>query len=181
MFTRLTYKNYLAAALGVLIIISCGNPDQGIEEIPSYDGAIQQAEDMVLYHSENAKVKNKLVTSKFLEFANGDREFPEGLYFEFYDEEGNITSTLKANEAYYFKEEDQWRGRGDVEVKNIEQNQKLESEELFWKPKDEQIFTEKFVTITLPDKILYGQGLTAKQDFSTYHIKKPQGTFDIEE
>ncbi|MEO1098327.1 MAG: LPS export ABC transporter periplasmic protein LptC, partial [Bacteroidota bacterium] len=102
-------------------------------------------------------------------------------YFEFYDEEGKITSTLKANEAYYFKEEDQWRGRGDVEVKNIEQNQKLESEELFWKPSKEQIFTEKFVTITLPDKILYGEGLTAKQDFSSYHIKKPQGTFDIEE
>ncbi|MEM9856364.1 MAG: LPS export ABC transporter periplasmic protein LptC [Bacteroidota bacterium] len=165
----------------LVLSVSCGNPDQGIEEIPTYDGAIQQAEDMVLYHSENAAVKNKLVTSKFLEYANGDREFPEGLYFEFYDEEGNITSTLKANEAYYFKEEDRWRGRGDVEVKNIEQNQKLESEELFWKPKDEQISTEKFVTITLPDKILYGEGLTAKQDFSSYLIKKPQGTFDIEE
>lgn len=164
-----------------LAVIGCGNPDQGIEEIPTYSGAIQQAEDMVLYHSENAVVKNKLVTSKFLEYANGDREFPEGLFFEFYDEYGKITSTLKANEAYYFKEEDRWRGRGDVEVKNIEQNQKLESEELFWKPKDEQISTEKFVTITLPDKILYGEGLTAKQDFSSYLIKKPQGTFDIEE
>ncbi|MEM1407353.1 MAG: LPS export ABC transporter periplasmic protein LptC [Bacteroidota bacterium] len=180
----MTTKRSLSAIYTLLVVISvsgCGNPDQGIEEIPNYDGAIQQAEDMVLYHSENAIIKNKLVTPRFLEFVNGDREFPEGLYFEFYDEEGKITSTLKANEAYYFKEDDQWRGRGDVEVKNIEQNQKLESEELFWKPSKEQIFTEKFVTITLPDKILYGEGLTAKQDFSSYHIKKPQGTFDIEE
>ncbi|MEM7108490.1 MAG: LPS export ABC transporter periplasmic protein LptC [Bacteroidota bacterium] len=174
-------KKSFLILLTALVITRCGTPDQGIEGIPNYDGAIQQAEDMVLYHSENAIVKNKLVTSKFLEYANGDREFPEGLYFEFYDDEGTITSTLKANEAYYFKEEDRWRGRGDVEVKNIEQNQKLESEELFWKPKDEQISTEKFVTITLPDKILYGEGLTAKQDFSSYLIKKPQGTFDIEE
>ncbi len=164
-----------------LLLQSCGTPDQGIEEIPKYEGAIQQAEDMVLYHSEDAIVKNKLVTPKFLEYVNGDREFPEGLHFEFYDEEGNVTSTLEANEAYYFKEEDQWRGRGDVEVRNIERNQKLESEELYWKPKDEQIFTEKFVTITLPDKVIYGEGLTAKQDFSSYRIKKPQGTFDIEE
>ncbi len=160
---------------------ACGAPDQGMEEIPNYEGPVQQAEDMILYHSEDAVVKNKLVTPKFLEYVNGDREFPEGLYFEFYDEEGNVTSTLRADEAYYFKEEDRWRGRGDVEVKNIEKGQKLESEELFWKPKEEQIFTEKFVTITLPDKILYGQGLTAKQDFSSYQIKKPQGTFDIEE
>ena len=86
----------------MISVSGCGNPDQGIEEIPTYDGAVQQAEDMVLYHSENAIVKNKLVTPRFLEFVNGDREFPEGLYFEFYDEEGKITSTLKANEAYYF-------------------------------------------------------------------------------
>lgn len=175
------HKVVLAAILVISFLSGCGNPDQGFEDIPNYDGPIQQAEDMVLYHSESATVKNKLVTPKFLQYGNGDQEFPEGLYFEFYDEEGNVTSTLKANEAYYFKEDDQWRGRGDVEVKNIEQNQKLESEELFWKSKDEQIFTEKFVTITLPNKILYGEGLTAKQDFSSYHIKKPQGTFDIEE
>ncbi|TRX61331.1 LPS export ABC transporter periplasmic protein LptC [Fulvivirga sp. M361] len=171
----------LFVTIALLVLISCGAPDQGMEEIPNYDGAIQSAEDMVLYHSEDARVKNKLVTPRFLEYVNGDKEFPEGLYFEFFDEEGNVTSTLKANEAYYFKEEDQWRGRGDVEVQSMEKNQKLNSEELFWKPKDEKIFTEKFVTITLPDKVLYGHGLTAKQDFSSYQIKKVQGTFNVEE
>ena len=174
-------KKHLLTLLLYIYFVSCGTPDQGMEEIPNYEGPVQQAEDMVLYHSEDAVVTNKLVTPKFLEYVNGDREFPEGLYFEFYDEEGNITSTLEANEAYYFKEEDKWRGRGEVEVKNMEKGQKLETEELFWKPKEEQISTEKFVTITLPDKVLYGQGLTAKQDFSSYRITKPQGTFEIEE
>jgi LPS export ABC transporter protein LptC len=100
---------------------------------------------------------------------------------EFYDEFGKISSTLKANKAYYFKKEDQWRGQGNVEVKNIQKNEQLNSEELFWKPKEEKIFTEKFVTIRMQSDVIYGEGLDAKQDLSSYKILKPTGSLEIDE
>lgn len=165
----------------ILVLSACGNTDKEIDDLKPYDGPINVAEDMVLYRSENAIVKVKLITPKLMEFANGNRDFPEGVYMEFYDEEGKMTSTLKANEATYFKEEDHWRGRGDVEVKNVVTKEQLNTEELFWKPSEERIFTEKFVTIRLPDQVLYGKGLEAKQDFTEYTIKQPEGEFYIDE
>lgn len=164
-----------------VVFLACGNSDQEIKEIQPYDGPIREARDMTLFHSESAQVKVKLITARLLEYESGDKEFPDGIYIEFYDEEGTMTSTLEANEAYYFKEEDHWRGRGDVKVKSIENGQKLNTEELFWKPKEEKIFTEKFVKIELPDQILNGYGLDAKQDFSFYHIKDPTGVIYLNE
>ena len=68
-----------------------------------------------------------------------------------------------------------------MEVVNIEKNEQLNTEELFWNPDKEEIFTESFVSIRLQSEVLYGEGLTAKQDMSSYTIKKPQGEFSIDE
>lgn len=142
----------------------------------NYDGPLRQAQDVDMLYSENDRVKVKLKAKKILEFKNNDREFPEGIYLEFYDVKGILTSTLKANHAFYFKELDQWRGRGDVEVVNIEKKQQLNTEELFWRPGTRKISTEKFVTIKLENEIIYGTGLDAVQDLSSYTIRKPAGS-----
>lgn len=134
-----------------------------------------------MLYSEKDRIRVKMIASKILEFKNGDKEFPEGLYLEFYNPVGIMTSTLKANHAFYFKEEDQWRGRGKVEVKNIEKNQQLNTEELFWKETTRKIFTDKFVTIKMENEVIYGTGLDAVQDLSNYTIRKPEGIFEIKD
>jgi LPS export ABC transporter protein LptC len=88
---------------------------------------------------------------------------------------------LRANNAYFFKKEEQWRGRDNVEVKNIAKNEQLNTEELFWKPNAKTIFTEKFVTIKQQGDVIYGEGLEAKQDLSDYLIKKPVGEFELQD
>jgi LPS export ABC transporter protein LptC len=146
-----------------------------------YDGPLSEARDIELFYNEKSVLKMKLVAKKVLEFQSGDREFPEGIYLEFYNENGTVTSTLRANDAYYFKKDDQWRGRGNVEVKNIEKNDQLNTEELFWKPSTKRIFTEKFVTIRQSRDVIYGTGLDAAQDLSEYTLKSPEGEFEVEE
>ncbi|MBI1768871.1 MAG: LPS export ABC transporter periplasmic protein LptC [Bacteroidetes bacterium] len=146
-----------------------------------YDGPLKQAQNIVVYHTEKEKLKTILQAKKLNEFQNGDREFPEGVYIEFYDLTGKMTSTLRANTAYFFKEENKWRGRGKVEVKNIEKQQQLNSEELFWKPDTKKIFTDKFVTITDKEDVIYGTGLTADQDLSNYSLKNTSGNVHVNE
>lgn len=146
-----------------------------------YEGPLSEAEDVEMYYSEKDLVKVKLKAKKIYEFQNGDREFPEGIYLEFFDEFGTKTSTLQANSAYYFKEENKWRGRGKVEVINTTKQEQLNTEELFWKPDTKKIFTDKFVTIKLQNEVIYGTGLDAAQDLSTYKITNPEGEFLVED
>jgi LPS export ABC transporter protein LptC len=159
--------------------VACNNAE--LKEPLVYTGPLRKAENIELYYSEKDQVKVKMVAAEMQEFESGDREFPKGIYMEFYDEFGMMESTLRANQAYFFKKENQWRGRGKVEVKNIAKNEQLNTEELFWKPGEEKIFTEKFVTIRQQGDVIYGQGLEAKQDMSDYTIKNPQGDFEVKE
>ena len=172
-------KGKALAVVGLALLTACNTSD--VKEPLVYDGPLTVVENLELFYTENNHVKVKMNAAVVNEFENGDREFPKGIYLEFYKEDGHLESTLRANEAFYFKKEDQWRGRGKVEVKNIEKNEQLNTEELFWKPDKEKIFTEKFVTIRQQSDVIYGQGLEAKQDMSDYVIKKPEGEFSVED
>ena len=59
-----------------------------------------------------------------------------------------------------------------MQVENIEKQQKLASEELFWNPTTKRIYTEKFVTIQDPQRLIKGTGMEADESFSEYEIKK---------
>lgn len=146
-----------------------------------YEGPLQEAQQIELLYTEKQEIKVKMTADLLYEFKSGDREFPKGLYLEFYNEGGILASTLKANHAYFFKSENKWRARGKVEVVNKEKNEQLNTEELYWFPAKERISTESFVTIRLQSEVIYGEGLEAKQDMSSYSIKKPQGEFVIDD
>jgi len=165
----------------LLFVIAFGCTGTDTKEPLEYKGPLSEFENVELYYSENDIVKVKMVAELLYEFESGDREFPKGVYMEFFNELGNIESTLKANHAYYFKKEDRWRGRGDVEVKNLEKNQQLNTEELYWKPKEKKIFNDKFVTIRREGDVIYGEGLEANEDMSDYVIKKPAAEFEVKE
>jgi LPS export ABC transporter protein LptC len=172
------YKHLLLVSFAA-VATACSKTE--IKEPLEYTGPVSEAENVELFYSEKDIVKVKMVTPLMYEFKNEDRECPKGIYLEFYDETGKLESTLKANHAYFFKEQNQWRGRGDVEVKNLQKKEQLNTEELFWKQSDKKIFTDKFVTIRQQGDVIYGEGLEAKEDMSDYTINKLSGTFNVKE
>lgn len=159
---------------------SCGN-NADIADVKPYDGPLLEIENMVTLYSDSATVRVKVEAQKQLEFESGDSEFPDGVYIEFYDKNQKVSSTLKADYGYYTKKENLYKATGNVEVESYEDGKKLNTEELFWKPDKQEIYTDKFVRIETAEEILLGEGLTAAQDFSNYKILKPTGELSIEQ
>jgi LPS export ABC transporter protein LptC len=163
-----------------ILMAGCSQKENAVPK--EYEGPLQEAENVELLYTENQFIKVKMKTPLLYEYKSGDREFPKGIYLEFYDDKTKkLSSILRADHAYFFKKENKWRARGKVEVLNKEKNEQLNTEELFWFPEKEDIITEKFVTIRQQETVIYGEGLTAKQDMSTYSIVKPQGEIEIAE
>jgi LPS export ABC transporter protein LptC len=163
----------------MILFVSCQN--QEVLKPVIYNGPMSEVDDIETYYTENDHVKVKLVARKVLQFQNGDREFPEGIYIENYDATGKLISTLRANSAFYFNDESKWRARGKVELKNIEKNEELNTEELFWKPDTRKIFTDKFVRIKRQNNGMYGTGLNADQDLSSLELNHVEGEFEVDE
>ncbi|MEJ7647286.1 MAG: LPS export ABC transporter periplasmic protein LptC [Chryseolinea sp.] len=184
MFSLNHYHKVLTSlphCLMALTMFCVGCSGTETKEIIEYKGPLSEINNVELFYSENDLVKVKMTAPVMYEFENKDREFPKGVFMEFFDETGQLESTLRANHAYFFSKEDHWRGRGNVEVKNVAKLNQLNTEELFWRRKDKKIFTDKFVTIRQEGDVLYGQGLTANEDLSDYTIEKPSGDMEYDE
>lgn len=164
-----------------LLALAFGCSQTELKEPLEYKGPASEAENVELFHTVNDQIKVKMTAPLLYTFTSEDREFPKGVYMEFYDDFGKLESVLKANHAYYFKKDNLWRGRGNVEVKNIQNDEQLNTEELFWKQSDRKIFTEQFVTIRQQGDVIYGKGLEAKEDLSDYVIHELSGELQVEE
>jgi LPS export ABC transporter protein LptC len=165
----------------ILLSFACGSGLQENKSFEEYSGPIMEADSVEILYSDSAKVRVIVKASKQYDYENGDREFPNDIFIEFYEPDGTLSSTLEANSAYHTKETDIYKAEGDVEVIGYIEPRKLNSEELFWEPQKEEIYTEKFVRIQSEDQISTGTGLRAKQDFSSYRILNPSGTIYLDE
>lgn len=162
----------------MILGFGCTNKSSDIPEIQEYTGPIIEIGPAVNYYSDSAVVKMKMIAPRQLEFGNGDREFPEGLYLEFF-ENGKMTSSLKADYCYFTKKEELYKATGNVVARNVITQDQLDTEELFWDYRKEEVFTDKFVRVEQNGELTTGVGLEAKQDFSYYKILEVQGTLPL--
>ncbi|WP_017730304.1 LPS export ABC transporter periplasmic protein LptC [Nafulsella turpanensis] len=170
----------LLAAWALLGAAACG--EEAEEEVAAdYEGPLIEADSVRTLYSDSAIVRIMVEAPKQFEYENGDREFPEGLYLEFYESDGSVSSTLQADYGFLFSEEDRYTGIGNVQVVGVEGNRKLFTDTLHWSQPEEKVYTRSHVTIIEGMDTLKGQGLEAAQDFSSYTILKPIGSTVLED
>lgn len=168
-------------ALVVILTASCGTDLKDPDQEKKYDGPFRETANVLTLYSDSAKVLIRLQAPMQEDYENGDMVFPDGIDVEFLEEGEVVTSTLRANYGKQERNKDLYLVRGNVIVHNLQKQEKLETEELYWNKAKAQIYTDKFVKITTPEEILMGHGLEANQDFSNYRIKKVTGVFSLKE
>ena len=168
-------------AIIISALCSCEEDDKRMTDFEDYSGPTQIIYGAVILHSDSGVVKAKIEADEILEFDNGNKDLPSGVYLEFFNSFGQISGKLKADHALYTKEDELWKAWGNVILNNIANGERLNTEELFWNPQDEKVFTENFVQISTKDQVILGEGLMANQDFSSWQITKPTGELTIEE
>ncbi|MEM7548110.1 MAG: LPS export ABC transporter periplasmic protein LptC [Bacteroidota bacterium] len=164
-----------------LLFLSCKKETKELADLPIYEGPILEFEGLETDRIEKEQLMARLIADKQLSFENGDQGYPEGIYLIFFETPTDTSATLIGDEAYYEKETNLYRVWGNVQVRNFEEKQKVTTEELFWTPDKKEVYTEKFVVIETEGEIIQGEGMTAKDDFSSYRILKPTGTMILEE
>lgn len=161
---------------------ACFPEDEKLSDMEEYTGPNSESENVVIRLSEATVVKVILKGRKQLIHQNGDFEFPDGLEVTFFDENGEKTSILTALTGFKSADENIYRANGDVVVRNLAKEETLRTEELFWDPETQKIYTNKFVTVQTLTDLIPAEGLVAPQDFSTYEFIKPRnGEFKLDD
>lgn len=107
-------------------------------------------------------------------------EFSLGIEVTSFNSAGEISSVVTADRATNFTKREIMVAKDSVIVRDNE-GKMLQTELLTWDKTEAKIYTDQFVKITTPTEILFGDGLEAAQDFSSYEILNIKGRIKIDE
>jgi len=167
-----------------MMLFSCENSIAVVKEITREDTlAAITAYDIVYIRSDSGKVQMELEAPVMNRFSGTDPsiEFPEGFEAVFYDSAMQQSSRIRADYGISNENTKLLIARRDVEVENYKTKEKLNTESLFWDQRKKFIYTGAFVKITSPDKIVFGDSLTATEGFDQRTIHNIRATLEIEE
>ena len=164
-----------------IILVACTNDSKLVQGFVSdKEQAIEQIKGAELLHTENGKIKVRIVANKIERFQNQQPGliFSEKIEVYFYNDSSELQSTLMANDASIDEDKKIMLAQNNVVLISSD-DKKLETEELVWDEKQDKIYTDKKVKITTGKEVVYGEGFTSNPDFSQYSITKIHGTFDF--
>ena len=174
---------YCRAAPGLLLagLLALAGCEKKQDSTPTkvYDGPLMETTNVLTLYSDSAKLQLKLTAPLEQQFENGDVLYPKGIKVTFFAGDGSVVNTLTARYGKVDKAKNLYIMRGNVQVANVPNKQKMFTEELFFDQYKKIIYTEPemFVRVVTPFEELTGKGLSANQDFSRYRIFNPIGSF----
>jgi len=165
----------------LVVLISCTNDPKLVQEfVRDKQQPIEQIKGAELLHTENGKVKVKLLASRIERFQDIQPAliFSDHLEVYFYNDSSQLKSTLIADYASIDEEKKIMLAQNNVILISSD-GKKLETDELVWDENNDKIYTDKKVKITTGKEVVYGEGFTSTPDFKQYSITKINGTFDF--
>lgn len=160
--------------VGLLVVIfSCERKSETVYK--DYVGPLSQVKDLDATLRDENKTVIRIKAPTQLEFKTKDMEFPDGLYVEFYDSEGNLSTTLTSKRAKFNKGQNKWTLNDSVTLNNVHKRETLITQELIYDRKNKRIFTAKRVRIITPEFNIVGIGLESDEQFDKYKLHSVTG------
>lgn len=178
----LTFIKRFLLAMMIILFSACKNDMKKIQE--TIDRSMlntEHADSVTIIYSKEGSTKAQMFAKTFNHVQDAKPpyiEMKQGLKVLFYDDSMQVQSTLHAKYGKYFEQNGNVLVRDSVVVYNIKKEQ-LNTEELVWNEKLQKFYTQKFVTITTPTQIIYGDGLESNQNFSDYTILNVKGIIGV--
>lgn len=106
--------------------------------------------------------------------------FPKGVYLQKFDRKFNVIASVAADSARFFKMQNLWRLDGNVELKK-EPGELFLTQQLFWDQRRNRLYSDSFIHIETPDRMLEGHGFESNDRLTKYTIQRPTGIFPVSE
>ncbi|MCD7970016.1 MAG: LPS export ABC transporter periplasmic protein LptC [Alistipes sp.] len=175
-------RTALLAAGSAFCIFACGRG--AAEEEDTSEGLLtQEAFNLTIIESTNGVRSTRFETPlmETYEYAREPyREFRKGVTVISYNSDtGEVESTLVADYAIQFLNQELWEAKGNVVATNA-QGHKLETQQLFWNQKTGRIYSNIDSKITQDGGEAIGVGFESDEQFTDWEFRRPRGTIDVD-
>ncbi len=133
--------------------------------------------------SDSGLIRYRILTEEWLVYDRKEPPywaFEKGVYVEKFDTLFQVEANIKADTAYFYNKEELWKLMGNVHIQNLKGEQ-FDTELLYWDQKKGRVYSDRFIRIEQPDRIITGRGFESNQEMTIYTIHKPEGIFYVED
>ena len=142
------------------------------------------AYDVVVERSDSGCMTARLVAPVMRSVDDQDSsllEFPKGFVAFIYDGDTTPTAKISGDYGVNYDRRELIVAKHNVVVENIKTQEVLETENIFWDQKAKKIYTGTMVKISSPDKIIFGDSMTANESFTRREIFGIRATIELDE
>ena len=168
------------------VVYSCKNDLGTAEKLDLSQTPVQVVDRMFVVQSENGMLQMRMEADVMERYDNDTVSyelFPKGIAVFGYNEEGLLETEITSDEARHIKEkkskDEKWEAYGNVVVKNIINQEVMETDTLYWDRKNEKIFTHCYVKMYSPDGFMQGYGMESDQRARNSVILQPFDSYGI--
>ena len=172
-------------SMAVLLFISAcsGGKKQMGEAITERDSLpVMDTREVTTLISDSGVTRYRIKTKEWKVF---DRKSPpywafeRGIYLEKFDTLFQMEASIQADTAYYYNKEELWKLMGHVDIHNLK-GERFNTELLFWNQRTQKVYSDRFIRIEQPDRIITGWGFESNQQMTVYTIFKTEGIFYVD-
>ena len=173
------------AAAVAFIVYSCKGKLAEADALDLNDTPVQIVNDMFIVQSKNSNMEMRAEAPLMKKYENDSLSyelFPEGFFVFGYDENGNLETEIVADNARHMKYEDgreSWEAFGNVVVKNLINQEVMETDTLYWDQEKELLYTHCHVQLYSPKGFLQGYGMESDQRARSYIIHNQFSSYAI--
>lgn len=191
---RLRYNVYkgcggMANGIGILVVLmlllSCSGKKNAPVALaaPRDSLPVMDTEKVTTLISDSGVTRYRIETEEWLVYDRKNPSywaFEKGLYLEKFDTLFRVEASIQSDTAYYYDKMRLWKLQGHVDVKN-QKGERFNTELLFWDQNKQRVYSDRFIRIEQPDRVITGYGFESNQEMTIYTIYKPEGIFYVDE
>ena len=157
------------AAAVAFVVYSCKGKLAEAEYLNLDETPVQVVDDMFMQQTENGMVKMRAEAPRMEKYEKDSLDyelFPEGFFVYGFDESGKLETEIVSDNAKHQKFKDgreSWEAFGNVVVRNLINQEVMETDTLYWDQKNEKIYTHCYVRMYSPDGFMQGYGMESDQ------------------
>lgn len=155
------------------MLFACENSIKTIKEITMEDTLPELTAYNIEYERISDQYKKILLKSPYIVRFEGEEPsttFPDGFEITFYDTTGKAISFISANYGINLIKKNIMQARNNVVVINYETQEQLNTENLVWDQSKHEIYSNTFVKLSSPDRVIFGDSMRADESFASREI-----------
>ena len=164
------------------MLMSCKDKNAPRTDEDNSNMMTQESENLTILQSTTGNLSFRFSTPLMERYDQAKEpytEFRKGINIIRYDSTQREESSLTANYAIRYENQELWEAKGNVIGRNAA-GQQLETEQLFWDQKAKRVYSNVDSKVTQENgDVVFGDGFESDEEFKEWVIRKPKGKVSV--